>query len=141
MFLYRIKSTDEGTFGILAHEGNWWYSLELPDRENRRNISRIPSGSYDVSLRYSPHFKKKLYHVKRVPNRSFILIHGANFAGDTKKGWQTHLHGCIALGKQVVEFRNKYGKMQKGIGSSGLAVAEMTRYLEGEPFRLTIKDL
>ena len=139
--LYRLESTDQGTFGIITHSGRWWYTLELPNRDNKPNISCIPTGEYDVSLRFSPHFKRNLYHVKKVPKRSFILIHGANFAGDKSKGFQTHLQGCITLGKKIGKSKNKYGIMQQCVFSSQQAIMEFTDYLDNEPFKITIKDL
>jgi len=141
LYLYRLESTDEGTFGIITHQGKWWYALELPYRNNKPNISCIPTGEYKVSLRFSPHFKKKLYHIKNVPHRSFILFHGANFAGDVTKSYQTHLQGCITLGKRVGKSKNKYGIMQKCVLSSRQAIAEFQDYLNNEPFKLRIKDI
>lgn len=140
LHLYRFKSSDQGTFGILAVDGHWWHSLELPDRHNKPNISCIPKGEYQVSERYSPHFRRKLYHVENVPNRSYILIHPANFAGDTEKGWQTHLQGCITLGKRVGRAINKFGKRQKCVFLSRQAITEMMDYLNDRPFILKIED-
>jgi hypothetical protein len=134
MTLYRLESTDQGTFGIITHSGKWWYTLELPNRGNKPNISCIPTGEYDVSLRFSPHFQKTLYHVKKVPKRTYILFHGANFGGDTSLGYQTHLQGCITLGK-------KMGKMQRCLFNSGQAISEFMRYLNKESFKITIKDV
>ena len=141
IYLYRLEDSDQGTFGIITHNGTWWHTLELPYRDNKRNISSIPTGEYNVSIRYSPSFGRQLYHVKKVPNRSFILFHGANFGGDRNKGWQTHLHGCIALGKKIGKSRNKYGIMQKCIFSSRQAIREFMDYLNNESFKLTIKDI
>ena len=38
--LYRLESTDQGTFGIITHQGKWWYTLELPNRGNKPNRTR-----------------------------------------------------------------------------------------------------
>lgn len=64
------------------------YSIELPWRDNNRNISCIPEGEYSLSKRYS---KKFGWHVMvhDVPERSNILFHAAN---DALK----ELQGCIA---------------------------------------------
>ena len=139
--LFRGNSTNEGSFGYLASEGVFWRSLELPDRDNRPNVSCIPKGSYDVVRRYSPHFKRELYWVKGVKGRSYILFHRANFAGDVEKGYQTHLQGCVTLGKKTGAFKNKFGKKQKAILLSGKAVQEFTEFMNAEPFKLHIKDL
>jgi len=141
LFLYRFKSTDEGTFGVIASNGYWWYTLELPYRDNKPNISCIPIGSYNVGMRYSPHFKRNVYHVKNVPNRNYILIHPANFAGDISKGWQTHLQGCITLGKKIGKALNKFGKKQECVLNSRIAIMELEEYLEEQPFKLIIEEL
>jgi len=141
VYLHRLNSTDQGTYGVLAMNGQWWYTLELPDKDNRPNVSRIPSGEYLVTRRYSPSFKKELYWVHAVPGRSFILLHGANFAGDIEKGWQSHLQGCITLGKKIGKFTNKFGVLQKCVMSSQQAIREFESYLNKESFKLVIRDI
>ena len=106
--LTRNEYTNQGTFGVLNVNDKSFFSLELPWRENKSNISCIPCGQYKASLRYSPHFKKNLYCLSGVPNRNFILIHGANFAGDEAMGYQTHLQGCISIGKSMGIALNKH---------------------------------
>lgn len=139
--LIREKKTDEGTFGYFTLDGFFWHSLELPDRNNQPNISCIPSGEYICKIRYSPSFKKELYCLQNVKNRSYILIHGANFAGDTSKGYQSHLNGCIALGKSKGVANNKYGKKQSCIFSSQQAIKEFMQITNKEDFKLTIEEL
>jgi len=138
--MYRFGSTDEGTFGLMTVDGKFWHSLELPDRENKPNISCVPIGKYTVKQRYSPSFRKNLYEVKSVRGRSYILIHGANFAGDEKKGFQTHLQGCITLGKQIGRANNKYKNKQRCVFSSRVAINEFEAHLNREPFELEIKE-
>ena len=139
--LLRTSTSDEGTFGYFICDGFYWRTLELPERQNKSNISRIPNGEYMVQIRYSPSFRKYLYCLQNVKNRSFILIHGANFAGDTSKGFQTHLHGCIALGKKVGKARNRYKKTQKCIFDSQVAMREFMDYMDKEEFKLKIEEL
>lgn len=79
----------EGTNGALfANEIFLCFTIELPWIKNQRNISCIPEGNYELTIRTSLKFGVHLY-VKNVPNRSLILIHGGN---DAKKD----LEGCIA---------------------------------------------
>jgi len=40
------------------------------------------------------------FHIRKVENRSWILIHAGNYAGDTTRGFKTHSHGCILIGKK-----------------------------------------
>ena len=136
-----LEESDEGTFGILAFDDFAVHTLELPDRDNQSNISRIPEGEYTVTRRYSPSFRKELYWVQGVPGRSYILIHGANFAGDVPRGWQSHLAGCIALGMATGQARNRYGKAQKCVFRSQEALRKFEERLGGEDFKLIIKDL
>jgi hypothetical protein len=79
----------EGTNGEIQHEGQLVCpSIELPWRDNRRSISCIPEGRYEIRKRFT---EKRGQHllVVGVPGRSGILIHPANDA-------QRELLGCIA---------------------------------------------
>ena len=75
--------------------GNLWcdkqlvcHTIELPWRNNERNISCIPEGKYRLKRRFT---KKRGWHyiLEGVPDRSFILFHPANNA-------LKELRGCIA---------------------------------------------
>jgi len=141
VYLYRGQSSDEGTFGIVAFENKRWYSLELPFKNNQKDISSIFQGEYVCKIRYSPRFKRLTYHLQNVKNRTYILIHSANFAGDTEKGYQSHLNGCIAFGKGRGKIKNKFGKYQKAILTSRTAVREFMQALGKKEFKLIIGEL
>ena len=66
------------------------YSLELPWKDNQRSISCIPEGEYIVEETYSPRFKKQMWEVLNVKDRSGIRMHVANYSRE--------LEGCISLG-------------------------------------------
>lgn len=140
-YLYREDTSDEGTFGYMVYMGFWWHTLELPNRDNKISISCIPPGEYICEYRYSPHFKRITFHLTDVKGRTYILIHSANFAGDVDKGYQSHLNGCIALGKGRGKIKNKFGKYQKAIFTSRYAVSEFMGIIEDETFKLTIEDV
>ena len=140
-YLLRGKSTDEGTFGYMLSQSGIWNSLELPNRDNQKNISSIPKGEYICKIRFSPHFKRITYHLQDVDSRTYILLHSANFAGDIEKGYQSHLNGCIALGKSRGAFKNKHGDFQKAILTSRMAVREFMESMDNEDFKLIIKDM
>lgn len=72
--------------------------IERGDRGNRRNISRIPEGIYKIVYEYSPRFKRMLWEIKGVPNRSECKIHPANF-------WK-QLHGCIGVGARLKDLNS-----------------------------------
>ncbi|MCB0439606.1 MAG: hypothetical protein KDD20_12775 [Mangrovimonas sp.] len=80
---------EEGTNGALFNSGKFLcHTIELPWKDNKRNISCIPEGVYEVEPRFSKRFKHHLI-LKAVKGRSFILFHPAN---DALK----ELQGCIA---------------------------------------------
>jgi len=139
--IFREPSSDEGTFGYMAIDGEWWHSLELPNRDNKRNISNVPVGEYICKTRYSPHFKRVTFHLQDVEGRTYILIHGANFAGDVDKGFQSHLNGCIALGKGRGRTKNKFGNTQRAVFTSRSAVREFMEELDSKEFKLIIEEL
>lgn len=79
----------EGVNGTLFYKGAAICdTIELPWKENKRRISCIPEGIYEVRKRYSVKFKNHLQLIN-VSGRSAILIHPAN---DARK----ELNGCIA---------------------------------------------
>ena len=69
-------------------------TLELADKNNRRNVSCIPVGEYNVKPRESEKFGKH-YLVENVENRDYILIHPANY--------YTQLRGCIGVGQDFFD--------------------------------------
>ncbi|MDD7888006.1 DUF5675 family protein [Flavivirga sp. 57AJ16] len=80
---------EEGTNGALFYSGKLLcHTIELPWNDNKRNISCIPEGVYEIEPRFSKRFKHHLI-LKDAKDRSFILFHPAN---DALK----ELQGCIA---------------------------------------------
>lgn len=135
--LRREPSTDEGTYGILEFSGQQLYTIELPWRENQRQISCIPPGTYRCEIVNSPRFGR-VYEVKDVPGRSHVLIHSANLAGDLSKGWTTQLQGCIAPGERRGKMINASGKMQNAVLVSRPAFNRFMRWAAGQLFTLEI---
>lgn len=136
VLIERFDSSDEGTFGRCFIDGEFFsFSLELPWRDNIPNFSRIPAGSYKCAHTFSPNFRKHLYEVFGVPNRTVIRIHPANFAGDRELGFRTQLHGCIALCEKIGELDK-----QRAALSSMPAVRRFESELEFQPFLLEVKD-
>lgn len=85
---------EKGTNGALFINGNLiCFMIELPWQDNRRNISCIPEGPYEIIPRSSPRFRNHL-HVQNVSGRSLILIHPANNAAK-------ELRGCLAPVSQL----------------------------------------
>lgn len=103
-------------------------SLERGWRFNQKNISCVPSGVYPIVLEWSPKFQKRLWELKKVPNRSECKFHAANF-------W-FQLNGCISLGFELGDI-NKDG--YHDVLSSALAMIEFHNSLKGmKKAKLTI---
>src|SRR5690554_3306869 len=78
-----------GTNGTLTLNGHFvCFTIELPWQENKKNVSCIPEGTYQLKPRFSEGLKRHL-EVLDVFNRSKILVHPASNA-------QNELQGCIA---------------------------------------------
>ena len=130
--LFRVFSNDQGTFGVISFDHFQCYSLELPWKDNAQNISCIPEGKYTSHWQRSPKFGH-CYKLANVPNRSHILIHPGNLAGDKVKGYKTHTWGCILLG-------TKYGFLNKqfAVLNSRTAVRQLSEQLNQSNFTLEI---
>lgn len=135
--LQREPSSDEGTYGTLRFDGQQVYTIELPWRDNQRQVSCIPPGRYECAIVNSPKFGR-VYEVKDVPGRSAVLIHSANLAGDLTKGWTTQLQGCIAPGERRGTMINASGKMQRAVLVSRPALRRFMQWASDEPFTLEI---
>jgi len=132
-YIFRTKTSDQGTEGILiTTEGFICKIFELPWRDNQRSISCIPPGEYDVIIRLSPKYGR-VYHVTNVPNRSYILMHSGNWAGDVNKGFKTHTNGCLLTGLEFGFLSN-----QRAILNSRVALRRFMDKMSERPFRLKI---
>ncbi len=139
--LLRLRRSDQGTEGRLSIPALNFSCpcLELPWRDNRSNISCIPPGTYPLVWRESRRWKA--FHIQNVQDRSFVLIHSGNYAGDVAKGWKTHVQGCVLLG-------SKFGRIggQRAVLASRPMVRrfnlKVTRntILRGRKARITIKE-
>jgi hypothetical protein len=131
-FLVRTESGEQGTFGRLVFGRYNFVTAELPWKNNARNISCIPYGDYGCEMIHSPTFGD-VYTVKNVADRTHILIHPGNYAGDEEKGYRTDSNGCILLG-------SKFGELsgQKVVLSSKDALRDFYIVTNKKPFKLTI---
>ncbi|MBW4970795.1 hypothetical protein KZY98_10025 [Croceibacter atlanticus] len=85
---------EKGTNGALFINGNLiCFTIELPWKDNQRNVSCISEGTYEIVARHSHRFRNHL-HVLGVSGRSLILIHPGN---DALK----ELRGCISPVSQL----------------------------------------
>lgn len=90
--------TDDATYGqgvATTKKGVFYFkTLELPNKNNQRNISCIPEGVYAWVKHKSPKFGTCIW-VKNVPNRSEILIHQGNYT--------SQIRGCILPGEKHID--------------------------------------
>ena len=81
--------------------------IERGDRNNERNVSNVPTGTYPLVWENSPKFGM-VWELKDVPNRSECKIHAANM-------WD-EINGCIAPGTYLGELNadGYYDTMSSG---------------------------
>ena len=94
--MWKIKrwaGTDDGTLGRLTLGAESVYCLEEEDRDNERNVSRIPAGTYKCVRTWYNKGGYETFEVTGVPNRTRILFHWGNTQEDTE--------GCILPGLRV----------------------------------------
>ena len=85
------QSEDQPTRGVLLiHDILFCVTLELPWRDNQRNISCIPDGVYDAVKYVSPTYGLTI-KIINVPGRSDILLHYGNYKRNTQ--------GCILIAR------------------------------------------
>jgi hypothetical protein len=99
-------------------------TLELEEDKNAKRDDCIPVGIYEVVKRHSAKYGFH-FHILGVENRSFILIHAANYS--------RQLLGCVAVGKKHIDI-DKDGL--KDVTSSQATIKELNKLL---PKKFTLK--
>lgn len=133
--LYRHSDNGVQTLGeLIVNEGNTelfrCVTLELPYKDNQRNISCIPVGVYPCRWTLSYRMNTMTYEVTQVPNRSGIRIHSANYF--------SQLLGCIALGTTLADI-NHDGE-QDAINSRA-TVKKFSEVMQKTDFNLEVVNL
>jgi len=100
-------------------------TLELEEDINAVRDDCIPKGTYKVVRRFSEKYKNH-FHILDVPNRSYILIHSANYS--------RQLLGCIAVGHAHIDID---GDGLKDVTSSKATMQRLNEILPNE-FELLI---
>lgn len=146
LYLYRLhQSRLMQTIGFLVcydtakgvvHTFN---TLELPDRNNRSNISRIPSGGYIAELCKTGKYKDKGLSILSISGgeqlygkdnvRSGIRIHSGNF--------HTDIQGCILVGEELQDI-NQDGLMD--VAYSYNAVEKLISWIGDDSVDFVIHD-
>ncbi len=117
--LYRTCCGEDCTLGEMYLDGKLvCYTLELPDKGNKRNVSCIPAGTYNCEPWNSKKFPNT-FHVENVNGRTAILIHKGNSTKDTS--------GCILVGLTqragwVGDSKKAMAALNKAIGRCGFTL-------------------
>ena len=124
---YKEKQT-EGRLYVYNERNGVGYScdtLELPWLDNKKRISCIPEGEYDVIKHVSPKFGE-CFWILNVPDRSEILVHKGNYNRDTL--------GCVLVGKSLIDID---GDGNRDTTNSSATMKELLKILPNK-FKLKI---
>jgi Family of unknown function (DUF5675) len=125
--LQRLTTSSEGTFGTLLVNGRPYYvTLELPWKNNQKDVSCIPPGEYKATRMFSEKFKKVLFVLHNVPGRDLIEFHIGNKVENT--------NGCILLGSE-------FSKTEYAIVDSKVSFDDFMIRMPAEGFTVLIKDV
>lgn len=128
--LTRTQLNANCTLGqIVLDDGTILYSLELPWKDNQKNISCVPPGVYKLIPYTSPKHDSTWYLENEElgvggagSERSFCEIHSAN--------WASQLEGCIALGLENAPMYNpSEGEVVPAVEQSMLAINRIKNVL------------
>lgn len=139
--IIRAETSSHGTFGALWLDGVLFCATgELPffggdpGAHNERRKDCIPTGEYLCQIMNSPKFGR-VYTLRDVPRRDYILIHAGNFCGDADRGLKSDVAGCILLGEKAGVL-----DAQKVVLSSKAALKRFMDDLGGQDFMLSISQ-
>jgi len=126
-FLIRDYVGKDCVMGTLYIDGHVFQTLEPPWKDNRRNVSCIPSDVYYCRFmsRSSSGKYRNVYHVREVDGRSGILIHNGNIV--------THTKGCLLLGTRRGRISRKMAVL-----NSRTAMNQFARVLGKQSFNLMV---
>lgn len=129
--LRRFLSANNATLGVLTGLSMPLYVLEDAWRGNRRGVSCIPAGSYNVVPHgwepQSPVKFKNTWRLLSVPGRTGILIHAGNNHADTE--------GCLLVGMGML-----VSQLSSSVTDSRIAIELMRKEVVRREFELTITD-
>ena len=127
--IIRLWEGSDGTFGALKIGGfPFCVTLELPDKDNLKNVSCIPAPQCYYCKRRSSSYGETFEVLDVYGNRTGILFHPGNFIKDSR--------GCILVGESWWKF---HPAGERGIKNSGSTFKRFMEVLDGHNyFRLAI---
>lgn len=130
--LKRMEESEFGTFGMLyVTDEIICYTLEPPWKDNEKNVSCIPPGTYLVTRHESPRFGD-VFLIHDVPDRDDILVHPGNDLDDTL--------GCLLPGLDREHIQTHEGLEPAKVISSRLALNLLKDKFGYNPVELTIVE-
>ncbi len=106
------------------------WTLELPWKDNKQEISCIPEGVYKINKFFSGGFNRWIYKINKVLGRDLVRIHNGNTVLD--------IRGCILVGTKQGTLNVK-GKIYPAVLDSVKAMDKLL-VLVGSEGMLTIKN-
>lgn len=124
MQLVRFFQNNVATLGVIKVNDLHLpiFTLELPWRDNKDDISCIPVGQYKIIPHHSAKYPDT-FEIVGVPGRDAILIHIGNYPRDTK--------GCVLVGMGILPD-------QPMINNSGTALKYLHSLIDGKENDLEI---
>jgi len=123
--LERFAYLDSGTLGKLTIDDWSCYTIERPWKNNAPNVSCIPEGTYACQSFSGSRFQNVI-QVMDVPDRTFILIHVANFPHDVE--------GCIGVGDRFVS-----DSLEPAVYNSKKTLANLMNAFEKNDNQMTLE--
>lgn len=131
------KSQTLGVFYVIEND-KILFKCECIERgwqDNKRMVSCIPTGVYPIKKEWSNRFKKDLWEIYEVEDRSECKIHSANYA--------RQLNGCIALGSNRIDIdgdgnldvsnsKNTIDKFHKVMGNDTEAIIVISNIIDDD---------
>jgi len=95
LIIKRIHKRKDCTLSVVMIGKLMFKMLELPDKDNQKNISCIPEGLYHAKKRISPGKGYEVIEYIDVPNRTYIQIHAGNYT--------RQILGCQLAGDDFID--------------------------------------
>lgn len=135
--LQRFDTGDYGTSGVLIIPGLSVCTIELPWRNNERNISCVFPDVYHC-IPYTHLSRGLVYLLENKHDRTDVMIHIGNYAGDITRHRRSDSQGCILPGL----YHGQIGKpSQYAVVNSTTAMNRLRSAIGKTQFTLIIKDI
>jgi len=134
LLLKRFYTSNVDTLGILSINGIF-SAFVIEDTKHDIKIpgqTRIPSGTYEIKLTYSPKFGKNMLEVCNVPNFTGIRIHPGNTNEDTE--------GCLLPGNVCRYNNDGESRVEESTLAYNRIYPIITTALESEQVFIEIDD-